>query len=317
MRRSKAKSNGRIFLLNDFYTGGKDLFLYEGYEEKYQAFGSFLEHGLKNNELCGYVYPHESEKVTFNNYLGHCSKGIRGVSITSGHIKNVREDEILRLREDINKLLDDAVEYNALRLQIDFGKTPNSRNIDAILNLVEDINKIEGFPLSTLMAFNVGLVNQEVLNRLVRLHDRVILSTKNETCISFSQLSKSRELDISPSIDVITTDSMEQAIKKSLDIIVLSLLQQRPMCGFDIIKTIVQNFSVLLSQGTVYPILYSLRDRGYVDIVMRSDNKTRVYVPTETGRKFMDERIREYILAQGNILSLVGKGLEEYPLASV
>jgi DNA-binding PadR family transcriptional regulator len=167
------------------------------------------------------------------------------------------------------------------------------------------------------MAFNAALVNQEVVNKLVRLHDRVILSTKNETSVSFSQLSRNRGFEISPSIDVITTESMEQAIKKSLDIIVLALLQQRPMCGFDIIKTIVQNFSVLLSQGTVYPILYSLKEQGYVDIVLRPDNKTRIYVPTEKGRKFMEEKIKEYILAQENILSLIGKGLEGYPLASV
>jgi DNA-binding PadR family transcriptional regulator len=89
------------------------------------------------------------------------------------------------------------------------------------------------------------------------------------------------------------------------------------MCGFDIIKTIVQNFSVVLREGSGYPILYSLKENGYVDIVMRPDNKTRIYVPTETGRKFMDDRIKEYLLAQGNIISLVGKGLEDYPFAPV
>lgn len=317
MRRSKAKPNGRIFLLNDFYTGGRDLLLYEGYEEKYHAFGSFLEYGLKNNELCGYVYPNESEKVTFNNYLGHYSQDIRGFPITNGHVKSVREQDIIDLREKINSLLDEASEYSALRLQIDFGRTMNPRNMEAILKLVEDLHMIEGFPISTLMAFNASKVDQKIVNRLVKLHDRVMLSTKNETCVSFSQLSRNREFDVPPSIDVITTESMEQAIKKSLDIIVLALLQQRPMCGFDIIKTIVQNFSVLLSQGTVYPILYSLKDKGYVDIVMRSDNKTRVYVPTNEGRKYMEEKIKEYILAQENILNLIGKGLEEYPIASI
>lgn len=317
MRRSKAKSNGRIFLLNDFYTGGRDLLLYEGYEEKYHAFGSFLEYGLKNNELCGYVYPNESEKVTFSNYLGHYSQEIRGLPITNGVVRSVREQDILKLREKINALLEEANAYRALRLQIDFGRTINPRNMDAILKLVEDLHTIEGFPISTLMAFNAAMVDQDIVNRLVKLHDRVMLSTKNETCVSFSQLARMRELDVPPSIDVITTESMEQAIKKSLDIIVLALLQQRPMCGFDIIKTIVQNFSVLLSQGTVYPILYSLKDKGYVDIVMRSDNKTRVYVPTVDGRKYMEEKIKEYILAQENILNLIGKGLEEYPIASI
>lgn len=317
MRRSKAKSNGRIFLLNDFYTGGRDLLLYEGYEEKYHAFGSFLEYGLKNKELCGYFYPNEAEKVTLNNYLGHYYQEVRGYPIVNDHRKNVREEDILRLRDKINELLDEAVKYGAFRLQIDFGKTLNPRNMEAILKLVEDLHKIEEFPLSTLMAFNASKVDQEVVNRLVKLHDRVMLSTKNETCVSFSQISRPKGFEVAPSIDVITTESMEQAIKKSLDIIVLALLQQRPMCGFDIIKTIVQNFSVLLSQGTVYPILYSLKEKGYVDIVMRSDNKTRVYVPTEEGRKFMEEKIKEYILAQENILSLIGKGLEEYPVASV
>ena len=316
MRRSKAKPSSRIFLLNDFYIGGRDLLLYDGYEEKYHAFGYFLEYGLKHDELCGYFYPNEAEKLTFNNYLGHYSQEIRGFPIANGHVRSVREQDIESLRDKINSLLDEAVEYRALRLQIDFGKTMNSRNVGAILRLIEDLHGVKEFPLSTLMAFNAAGIDQRVVNKLIKLHDRAMLSTRNETCVTFSQLSRTRELDTPPSVDVITTESMEQAIKKSLDIIVLALLQQRPMCGFDIIKTIVQNFSVLLSQGTVYPILYSLKDKGYVNIVMRSDNKTRVYVPTPEGRRYMEEKIKEYILAQENILNLIGKGLEEFPLAS-
>lgn len=317
MRRSKRKSNGRIFLLNDFYAGGSDLLLYDDYEEKYQAFGSFLECGVKNNELCGYAYPNEDEKVSFGNFLGKYAGDIKGIPITNGHIRNVSPEEISLLGDRIEELCEAATEENApFRVQMDFGTIPNSRNLEAILELVDDVQQIKDAPLSTLSAFNVSLLNQDIVNKLVKIHDRVILSTKGGTSVSFSQFSKNDDL-ISPSIDVISSDSMEQCIKKSLDVIVLSLLQQRPMCGFDIIKTIVQNFSVLLSQGTVYPILYSLKERGYVDIVMRPDNKTRVYVPTEIGRKFMDDRIKEYLLAQGNIISLVGKGLEDYPFASV
>lgn len=317
MRRSKRKSNGRIFLLNDFYEGGKDLLLYDDYEEKYQAFGSFLESGIKNNEVCCYAYPNDTERVSFSNFLGRYEKDIRGISITNGHLRNVSSDDISLLGEKIVKLCETASEENApFRMQMDFGTIPNSRNTEAILELVDNVQRIKDVPISTLSAFNVCLLNQEFVNKLVKIHERVILSTKGGTSVSFAQLSK-KEDPVPPSIDVISSESMEQCIKKSLDIIVLSLLQQRPMCGFDIIKTIVQNFSVLLSQGTVYPILYSLKEKGYVDIVMRPDNKTRVYVPTETGRKFMDDRIKEYLLAQGNILNLVGKGLEDYPFASV
>lgn len=316
MRRSR-KKNGKIFLLNDFYIGGNDLLLYEGYKEKYQTFGSFLECGIKNNELCGYAYPNESERVPFDNFLGKYASNIRGIPITKGHIRNVSANEIHQLRDKIKELSKAAHEENApLRVQIDFGNTPNSRNIEAILEVVDNIQKINNTPISTLSAFDVRLLNQEAVNKLVKIHNRVILSTKDGTSVSFSQAHKDAEI-LPPSIDIISSESMEQCIKKSLDVIVLSLLQQRPMCGFDIIKTIVQNFSVLLSQGTVYPILYSLKDSGYVDIVMRPDNKTRVYVPTENGRKFMEDRIKEYLLAQGNILSLVGKGLEDYPFASV
>ncbi len=317
MRRSKKKSNGRIFLLNDFYAGGSDLLLYDGYEEKYQTFGSFLECGVKNNELCGYAYPNETEKVSFGNFLGKHAGDIRGMPITNGHIRNVRADDIALLGDRIDELRKAASEENApFRVQMDFGTTPNSRNLEAILELVDTIQEAKEAPTSTLSAFNISLLNQDIVNKLVKIHDRVILSTKGGTSVSFSQFSKNDDLAL-PSIDVISSDSMEHCIKKSLDVIVLSLLQQRPMCGFDIIKTIVQNFSVLLSQGTVYPILYSLKEDGYVDVVMRPDNKTRVYVPTETGRKFMDDRIKEYLLAQGNIISLVGKGLEDYPFAPV
>jgi len=103
---------------------------------------------------------------------------------------------------------------------------------------------------------------------------------------------------------------MEHAVKKSLRILILSLLKQQPMCGFDIIKSLMHQFNVLLSQGTVYPILYSLEKEGYLKTVVKSDNKTKLYVPTEKAHRYIDQQIKEYILAQEKILDLVSRSIK-------
>ncbi len=59
----------------------------------------------------------------------------------------------------------------------------------------------------------------------------------------------------------------EEFIKKSLKLIILILLKQRPMSGFEIIKSINEKFGILFGSSTVYPLLHSLKNTGLLESI--------------------------------------------------
>lgn len=78
---------------------------------------------------------------------------------------------------------------------------------------------------------------------------------------------------------VVVQENAEDYVRKSLKSIILSLLRQDPMSGYDIVRTISQRFRVRLSPSTVYPFLYSLREERILKTEMYQNEK--VYAPVE------------------------------------
>lgn len=69
----------------------------------------------------------------------------------------------------------------------------------------------------------------------------------------------------------------EKFAGRNLEAIVLSMLSEQPMCGYDVIKAIFQRHDVVVSQGRVYPILYSLERRGLLRCELRTNARIKVY----------------------------------------
>ena len=55
-------------------------------------------------------------------------------------------------------------------------------------------------------------------------------------------------------------------IKTFLDIIVLAMLNGEPIYGYKLIGELHKAFGVLLSPGTLYPLLYHLKEEGFVEV---------------------------------------------------
>ena len=72
-----------------------------------------------------------------------------------------------------------------------------------------------------------------------------------------------------------------RTIRNFLDILILLILHERPMSGYDIITLIFERFGVFLSAGSVYSMLHVLERekliRGYWD------GRRRIYILTEKG----------------------------------
>jgi DNA-binding PadR family transcriptional regulator len=74
--------------------------------------------------------------------------------------------------------------------------------------------------------------------------------------------------------------------KGLLDLIILQLLDNHPMHGYQIITTIRKNFGVLLGASTVYPLLNTMEKKSYItsEWNMNSDRPRKTYKLTNNGK---------------------------------
>ncbi|HII07910.1 MAG TPA: PadR family transcriptional regulator [Methanotrichaceae archaeon] len=98
----------------------------------------------------------------------------------------------------------------------------------------------------------------------------------------------------------------ERIIKTNLEIIILSMLRRNPMCGYDLIKIIFTKYNVFLSQGTVYPLLYSLKNEGILQAEFNPGNmRSKIYSITKEGETVVEDRLNEFIRAEEYILNSI------------
>jgi len=77
--------------------------------------------------------------------------------------------------------------------------------------------------------------------------------------------------------------------KGLMDMIVLQLLKNEPMHGYQIITSIRKSFGVYLGPSTVYPMLGTLEKKGYVKSQwnMNSERPRKVYTLTNEGQNML------------------------------
>lgn len=100
-------------------------------------------------------------------------------------------------------------------------------------------------------------------------------------------------------------------ISGSTTMLVLRLLEDKDMYGYEMIETLQERSQNVfqLKAGTLYPLLHSLEDKGYLSVYEDAVNgKVRKYYSlTKRGRKFLTakkEEWREYSAAVANVLYL-------------
>ena len=79
----------------------------------------------------------------------------------------------------------------------------------------------------------------------------------------------------------------------------LSLLE-KPISGYDIVHEIHSRYNVLIPQARIYTYLYDLEKRGY--LIMRTSGKSKLYSPTDAGKKYISNRLGEFKFVFRHIL---------------
>ncbi len=79
-------------------------------------------------------------------------------------------------------------------------------------------------------------------------------------------------------------------MKGLLDLIILQLLNNKPMHGYEVITKIRKNFGVYFGPSTIYPLLGTLEKKGFIDSNWNTDfeRPRKVYNLTTNGQNMLN-----------------------------
>lgn len=187
-------------------------------------------------------------------------------------------------------------ENNETRIIIDAGSFTGREKTNEIEEIEGYINElIKNHSINCLCTYDVSKLNPDTIKQLVTCHNKLRLTTSDLTVLSGDFFDKSK----------LSCDSIKKIVKDNLEIIILALLQTKPMCGIDIIETMHFEFNVLLSPGTIYPLLHSLKDRRLLKF--RKNGKVKIYAPAADAELKIRNLVNEQIQAR----SLLNRYLRE------
>jgi DNA-binding PadR family transcriptional regulator len=291
---------GKVLLFDDLRSGCS-LFLYERGVEVHGALISFVENGLKNGVSCLFAYDNTEGKLHPEQVFHEQIEAGKLHLLPMGK-KSVR-DEVKELSGKFGELhrriKPDKGE--SLRAVVDFGSLPTRSSIGDIIGCV---GKIIQKKIRAINAFNVESLPGDAVKELMELHDSVVISARNEYAMSMLNF-RGGELPEAPSVETLPRDALERFVKRHLETLVLSMLRQNQMCGYDVIRTIYQRYHTFLSQGTVYPLLYSLEGKGLLEVVKSDSPRSKVYALTEEGKRVADSKINDFVSAQKYLLESI------------
>jgi len=154
-------------------------------------------------------------------------------------------------------------------------------------------------PHTILCTYDMGKLTPELVRQLAPLHDKLVLTTSDATLLAAESLDRAG----------ISQEVFHRFVKDELESIILALLLREPLCGLDIIKLIHNNFGVLLSPGTIYPLLHDLEKRGLLKC--KYGVKMKTYKPAEGAEEKIRKMLEEHVMASSflsRFLQMTGVG---------
>lgn len=101
----------------------------------------------------------------------------------------------------------------------------------------------------------------------------------------------------------------EKFVRSFLDIIVMTVLNGTPTHGYEIMATVHKEFGVLLSPGTLYPLLHSLEDNGLIESSHYGGRV--VYQVSSKGKLKFESTLNTFSLAVEKMSNFIKKQNEE------
>lgn len=266
----------KAMLLDGFFSD-LILFLYTKDVNKEPIFRYSIDDAIHNGERVIYAY---YEPCIGSRFLAHISSGqLHRYPLHKKGGHNL-QSQVASCCDSISK----SQHYIALKFLFDFSEFESFDDVLQIKKYVLQKRDLL-FPISGVFAFDVEEITEEQTRELSRGMGRVIISSGEETTLSFTTSAFSSE-----SLDIVPHEMVDEVVKKSLEAIVLSYLWDGNT-GSEILHRIHEHFNVLLPQSTVYSLLHDLEERGI--ITSETHGKMRVYSPSRKGRDYIQKKLYE------------------------
>jgi two-component system, response regulator PdtaR len=283
----------KTVLLKDIFTDIV-LFLYTDQVAKDPIFKFSLEEGIKKGGRNLFAY----FQSTLPKYF---PKEIQKKELYTQRIKQKEVFALLPILEKCTESLLGSGTPDSLQILIDFSETEEFEDILAIRKLVL-LKKEAGLPVSGIIALNIGKIDHTLIKTLSEGISKIIVSTGKETTLSFAHHTFPAD-----AVSVVPQSTIDDVVKKSLEPVVLSLLD-KPISGYDIVHEIHNRYKVFIPQARVYTLLHDLLENGYLEI--RVSGKSKLYCPTEKGKKHISQKLNDFKLVFQHILT-GGSGINE------
>jgi len=275
----------KTVLLKDIFTDIV-LFLYADPSVKDPIFRFAIENGVQKGGRVFFAY-HRS--VLQKHFLEEIREG----RLFTRRVKKGELFFLSRILEKCMATLPPAGPPGSLQILFDFSDTEEFGDIIAIKNLVL-AKKAAGVPVTGIIALNLEDLDHTRIRLLSEGISRIIVSTGKDTTLSFAHPAFPAE-----ALTVVPQETVEDVVKKLLEPVVLSLLE-KPISGYDIVHEIHNRYRVLIPQARIYAILHELEVSGYLE--MKLSGKSKLYSPTETGKKYLRQRLSEFRFVFRHIL---------------
>jgi CheY-like chemotaxis protein/DNA-binding PadR family transcriptional regulator len=262
------------------------LFLYTDPVEKEAIFKFVLEEGINKGGRTFFSYFKSIIPKYFQNE-------IRKKELYTHRIKRKEVYTLLPILEKCTQSLLDSPEPDSLQILLDFFETEEFEDILAIRDLILSKKK-NMIPVSGIIAVNIGKMDHSLIGSLAAGIPKIIISTGKETMLSFAHNSFPAK-----SVSVVPQETVDSVIKKSLEPVVLSLLD-KPLSGYDIVHEINSRYKVHIPQARVYSILHDLLKGGYLEVEV--SGKSKLFCLTEKGKKHISQRLNEFRLVFQHLL---------------
>jgi CheY-like chemotaxis protein/DNA-binding PadR family transcriptional regulator len=273
-------------LLKDIFTDIV-LYLYTEQVSKEPIFKFALEEGIKKGGRNLFAY---NQSVLQKYFV----KEIHNKELFTHRIKTNEVFMLLPLIEKCTESLQNMDTNRSLQVLLDFSDTGDFNDILAVRKLLL-LKKEEGIPVAGILAVNMKDIDHTRIQALSDGISKIIVSTGKETTLSFAH-----HTFPAGSVSVVSQSTIDDVVKKSLEPVVLSLLD-RPISGYDIVHEIHNRYNVLIPQARVYTLLYDLLENGYLEI--KVSGKSKLYCPTEKGKKHFTQKLNDFRQVFRHILS--------------
>lgn len=312
--------------LEDLKFGDHVAYFYEGKGRQFPFVVPFIKEGLKNNEKCIYI-AHESTIKDVKRAFGEEVKKY----LDSGQLSVITsKDAYLRSRyfdtdkmiafvkENIKLVLNEG--YKGLILVGEMTWVLEEKSwLDTLTEYETKLNPFfQKNPIVGICQYNEDRFSEKILMNLLYIHPLVARGNiifKNIYYVP-RKYAEENKFDaylrnlrsISPAMPSEspvkkTSKTVEKYVKNNLDALVLSLLLKKPMCGKDLMDTLDRKTGIIISSGTMYPLLHILEEGGLLKC--QSGIKKKFYKPADETR--IRQILRERSQIDKNLMRILGE----------